>query len=123
MKIGTNQDPFVKAPGSTFESMIKAVGSLGLAFFEICPEYTELSFEALTPERRIDGLELARSYNVGFTVHAPWCEPLSTISSVNEGIRRESVRQLKESLKLARDLEAPVVTVHGGAESFMSRWY
>lgn len=122
MRIGINQDPFIK-PGSTFESMIESVGDLGLDFFEICPEYVELSFEVLTRKRRADGLEFAKSYEVGFTIHAPWCEPLSTISSVNEGIRKESVRQIRESLKLARDLEASVVTVHGGAESFMSLWY
>lgn len=84
--------------------MIGKVGNLGLDFIEICPEYIELSFEALTLERKIDGIELSKSYEVGFTVHAPWCEPFSTSSSANEGIRRESVRQVKESLKLAHDL-------------------
>jgi sugar phosphate isomerase/epimerase len=122
MEIGSNQDPFFK-PGRTFESMIKDIGNLELDLFEICPEYEELGFETLSPEKRSGGLELAKSYDVGFTVHAPWCEPLSTISSVNVGIRREFIRQVEESLKLAYDLEAPVVTVHGGAESLMSYWY
>jgi sugar phosphate isomerase/epimerase len=126
MAIGTNQDPFLKAPHWTLESIIRAAGDLdiGLRFFEIAPaEHLEFTFNTMTTKKRVSVLEVAKSYNMDFTIHGPWCEPVSGISCVNDGIRREAVKQLKKCFQLAYDLEAPLVTVHGGSESCVSKHY
>jgi sugar phosphate isomerase/epimerase len=47
-----------------------------------------------------------------FSVHAPIVD--LNIASTNEGIRKESIRQIKDSIILAKELSAKVVTIHPG---------
>lgn len=56
-------------------------------------------------------IKAARDAGSSFTVHGPIID--TNLSSLNEDIRRASVRQLQECVDFAGELGAPLVVVHG----------
>ena len=67
------------------------------------------------PEHLLENKELLEpfySYDLEYYIHSPNID--LNISSLNEGIRRESVRQIKRTLDLAEKINAKAITVHPG---------
>lgn len=56
--------------------------------------------------------ELVKKAGLAVTVHAPSGD--INLTSTNQGIRRESVRQACETIRLAKELGAEAVTIHPG---------
>ena len=57
-------------------------------------------------------LTLREKYGISYTVHAPPHDV--NIASINEGIRRESLRQILRSIEIAYNVDSPIVTLHPG---------
>jgi sugar phosphate isomerase/epimerase len=89
---------------------LELIARLGYASAEIWMEhYLASGQRPATIARR------ARELGIGLTVHASSYD--LNILSTNAGIRRESLRQVHASLRLAAELGATVATVHPGALS------
>jgi sugar phosphate isomerase/epimerase len=61
---------------------------------------------------------LLPSYSVKMQVHAPLSD--INIGSINEGIRNASIREIKDAVMFARQIDATVVTIHPGHMSPMT---
>lgn len=57
-------------------------------------------------------LEVFKSYDLDIYLHAPTVD--LNLASINKGIRIESVKQTKQCLDLANEIEALVITAHPG---------
>jgi len=86
---------------------LEAIARAGFAAAEVWLEHLWQSNESAETI-----LRHARALGLILTLHAPNRDV--NICSMNPGIRRESVRQMEESLVMAARLEAPVVVMHPG---------
>ncbi|MCG2825694.1 MAG: sugar phosphate isomerase/epimerase [Thermoplasmatales archaeon] len=57
-------------------------------------------------------LEITPSYNVKFSVHAPLSDV--NIASLNPEMRKESIKQISETIKIASELDIALITMHPG---------
>ena len=57
-------------------------------------------------------LEITPSYNVRFSVHAPLSDV--NIASLNPEMRKESIKQISETIKIASELDIHLITMHPG---------
>lgn len=60
----------------------------------------------------LEKIDILRNSGMLFCIHANMID--TNIASSNEGIRKESVRQFKEAMFLAKELDARIVTIHPG---------
>ena len=105
-----------KWPGD-FEEWLSGVEGLGFEFVELVSEWPHY----LTPETKALFEDALGSHNLKLTVHAPFSD--LNIASFNESIRSASLGILRETLSLASELGAMVVTIHPGHCSPLSRRY
>ena len=93
------------------EEMLNYLESLKVKYIEIIREF---------PYTEID-IDLVNSYNFKTSVHAPLS--YINIASLNESIRKVSVKEIKDSIDQALKIDASVVVVHPGYIPFSVREY
>ncbi len=98
-------------PNTELTAFIKRAYELGFNGVEIIVEgFSESEIEYAK--------ELLRDFNLSVSLHAPFSD--INIASLNNGIRNESLRQIKRSIDLASYLSADAVTLHSGRISPLS---
>ena len=98
-----------------FEGWLENVEKLGFDFVELVSEWPNF----LTRETWKAYADVLGSFDLKVTVHAPFSDV--NIGSLNEKIRRTSLEILRETLDVASNLNALVVTIHPGHCSPASR--
>lgn len=96
--------------GATVEEFMAYVVGLGLDHVELTAEY--LHGHPDTPSPAVVR-ELAESYGVSLTYHAPFRD--WNLGSFNDDSARAGTEQVKDSLDAAADAGAGAVVVHGGS--------
>ena len=97
------------------EEALNIVEENGFDLIELWAEHPDV-YNSLEDKNEASRLkEILSSHGLKVTVHAP-CHDVN-IASINDGIRKESVRQITSSVKLASYIDASVVTVHPGRRS------
>ena len=91
------------------EEILDYLKSIKLEYVEIIKEY---------PYHSIDP-EVVNSYNFKTSVHSPLSD--INIASLNESIRKASIKEIKDSINLASKIDASVVVVHPGHMAFLAR--
>ncbi|WP_258084031.1 sugar phosphate isomerase/epimerase family protein [Thermococcus thermotolerans] len=91
-----------------FERWVERAKSLGFGFIEVVSEWPHY----LTEETVNSFREVADSYGMRVTVHAPFSD--INIASFNDRIRDASLEIIRETVRLAAELDAVSVTVHPG---------
>ncbi|NJE05450.1 sugar phosphate isomerase/epimerase [Thermococcus sp. M36] len=91
-----------------FERWVERAKRLGFDFIEVVSEWPHY----LTGETVNSFREVADSYGMKITVHAPFSD--INIASFNDRIRRASLEIIRETVRLAAELDAVSVTVHPG---------
>lgn len=92
-----------------FEEILNYIEKINVEYCEIIKEY---------PYECAD-YELLNSYNFKTSVHAPLSD--LNIASLNETIRKASIKEVKESMDLASKIGSDVVVVHPGQMAFLTR--
>ncbi len=100
------------AVAKTLEDSFKAISEEGLDLIEIICEYSLMEIDDITEERRRYIKELASSYNLRLSVHAPFWDIAPC--SRNSGIRNESKRQIIKTIDFTRDIGADFIVIHTG---------
>lgn len=91
---------------------IQRLAEMGLEALEIICEYPE-DIDELENEREFSILmRLREQHGLTYYVHAPWVD--LNAASLNEAIRKETVRQWRKSIEFAARLGSPLITVHLG---------
>ncbi len=93
----------------SLEKILDYLKSIKLEYVEIIKEY---------PYHSIDP-EVVNSYNFKTSVHSPLSD--INIASLNESIRKASIKEIKDSINLASKIDASVVVVHPGHMAFLAR--
>jgi len=93
----------------SIEDILDYIESIEIGYVEIIMEY---------PYHEIDS-DLINSYDLKTSVHSPLSD--INIASLNESIRKASVREIKDSIDLASKIDASVVVVHPGHMAFLVR--
>ncbi|ASJ09602.1 xylose isomerase [Thermococcus siculi] len=91
-----------------FEDWVSSAKGLGFDFIEILSEWPHY----LTRENAAFFREVLNSYDLKATVHAPFSD--LNIASFNTRIRDASLEIIHETIEVAAELEALVVTMHPG---------
>ncbi|MGB9937969.1 MAG: sugar phosphate isomerase/epimerase family protein [Methanobacterium sp.] len=106
MKIGVSTLALFPMP---LKEILEYLENIKVEYIEVMKEY---------PYHKID-TEIVNSYNLKTSVHSP----LSDINpaSLNESIRKASIKEIKESIDLASKIDAEVVVAHPGHAPFLSR--
>ncbi|NJF25909.1 sugar phosphate isomerase/epimerase [Thermococcus sp. Bubb.Bath] len=91
-----------------FEAWVGSAKELGFEFIEILSEWPHY----LKRENASFFREVLDSYGLKATVHAPFSD--LNIASFNERIREASLEVISETVELASELGALIVTVHPG---------
>ncbi|HDI02334.1 MAG TPA: sugar phosphate isomerase/epimerase, partial [Ignisphaera sp.] len=95
-----------------FEEALRICSSLGIELFEIWADHPDI-YPAIEDKHYIDRIRDTLSmYNFDIAVHSP-CHDVN-IASINPGIRRESIKQIINSIRLASELESNILVVHPG---------
>lgn len=93
----------------SIKDIMDYIKSIKIEYVEIIKEY---------PYQEIDS-DLINSYDLKTSVHSPLSD--INIASLNESIRKASVREIKDSIDLASKIDASVVIVHPGHMAFLVR--
>jgi sugar phosphate isomerase/epimerase len=93
----------------SLEEILDYLESIKIEYVEIIREY---------PYHEIDS-DLVNSYRFKTTVHSPLSD--MNIASLNESIKNASVKEIKDSIDLASEIDASVVVVHPGHMAFLAR--
>lgn len=93
----------------SMEEILNYLESIKVEYIEIIKEYP---YDSIDPE-------LVNSYNFKTSVHAPLSD--INIASLNESIRKTSIKEVKSSMDLASEIDASVVVVHPGQMAFLAR--
>ena len=91
---------------------IDFVAETGFDHVELWTEYHRLCLDLIREEEIEEIRQRVRSHGLGVSVHAPIRDV--NLSSLNYGIRNESVRQIKDAVRFASKVEAPIVVIHPG---------
>ena len=83
---------------------------------DIKVEYCELMLDY--PYNKIDP-DLVNSYDIKTSIHAPLSDV--NIASLNESIRKASVKEIKNSIDLASKIDSEAIVVHPGHMAFLAR--
>ncbi|WP_186580134.1 sugar phosphate isomerase/epimerase family protein [Aquibacillus kalidii] len=65
-------------------------------------------------------LHAKEEYNIELSLHAASWD--LNISAINEGIRKQSIQEIENSMMLAKQLEATNVTIHPGRRTLANQW-
>jgi sugar phosphate isomerase/epimerase len=93
----------------SLEEIFDYLESIKVEYVEIIKEY---------PYHSIDP-ELVNSYKFKTSVHSPLSD--INIASLNESIKKASVKEIKDSIDLASKINASAVVVHPGHMAFLAR--
>jgi sugar phosphate isomerase/epimerase len=96
--------------GATVEEFVAYLADIGLTHVELKREYLAGHPNTPGPERVC---ELAASYGVSVTYHAPFRD--WNVGSYDESVRQDSVERVKQTLDDAAAAGAAGVVVHGGS--------
>lgn len=117
-KEGTTMNLFASSTlfwGHSFEHICKKVKAENLKGIEIWVE--QLQFQAWNLD---DICSLLQSYKLQATIHANSWD--LNLCSLNAGIRNQSIREIENSLFIAKKLCIPSITVHPGKLTVTGRW-
>ncbi len=103
--------------GEPFNRMVKRLSNIGTKYIEVLDDGThELD------KKRVNLLkEAAKSYDIEFTVHAPFAD--INIASPSRNILDASMKRLTQSLDYARALDAKLWVFHPGARTGITQFY
>lgn len=68
------------------------------------------------PNNNLD-TELLKSFNLKYSIHSPTTD--INLASLNRTIQKASISEIKNSIKIANELDADIVVVHPGGFSFL----
>ncbi len=106
MKIGVST---LALHPNSLEEILVYLDELGVNYVEIIREY---------PYHEIDS-DMVNSYNFKTSIHAPLSD--INIASLNESIRKASVKEVKDSIDMASKIDSSVLVVHPGRIAFLFR--
>jgi sugar phosphate isomerase/epimerase len=103
--------------GEPFNRMVKRLSNIGTRYIEVLDDGThELD------KKRVNLLkEAAKSYDLEFTVHAPFAD--INIASPSRTILDASMKRLTQSLDFTRALDAKLWVFHPGARTGITQFY
>jgi sugar phosphate isomerase/epimerase len=103
--------------GEPFNRMVKRLSNEGTRYIEVLDDGAhELD------KKRVNLLkEAAKSYDLEYTVHAPFAD--INIASPSRSILAASLKRLNQSLDFARDLDAKLWVFHPGARTGITQFY
>ena len=110
MKLGVSTSVFLH---HNLETALKIIGKLDLKYVEIWGEYPHLWVENINYNYLKSIKELLKKYDLKPSYHGPAHDV--DITSMNPGIRKESIKQHKRSLDIAKFLGSDVYVVHAGS--------
>lgn len=103
--------------GSTFHEMARQLATVDASLVEIVDD----GFHVLSKKRvRILG-EIAHSYGISYTVHAPFAD--INIASPSKQILKTSIKRLRQSMVYASMLDAKLWVFHPGMRTGISSFY
>ena len=108
MKIGASTLAGIE---NKIEYILEFIESSGIEYAEIVHQY---------PHDKIDADTLA-SFNLKYSIHAPFMDV--NIAALQEKSRINSIKQIKESIDLANEIDAEAVVVHPGLATFLANKY
>ena len=108
MKIGASTLAGIE---NDLENVLEFIEELGIEYAEIVHQY---------PHDKIDA-ESLESFNLKYSVHAPFMDV--NIAALQEKSRLNSIRQIKESIDFANEINAEAVVVHPGLATFLANKY
>lgn len=108
MKIGASS---LAGIDKTLEETLEFIESLGIEYVELVHQF---------PSENIT-IDLLESYSLKYTIHAPFMDV--NIASLQETSRADSIKQIKNSINFANDIDAKAVVVHPGLTSFLPNKY
>ena len=108
MKIGASTLAGIE---NDLENILEFIEGLGIEYAEIVHQY---------PHDKIN-IETLESFNLKYSVHAPFMDV--NIAALQEKSRLNSIKQIKESLDLASEINAEAVVVHPGLATFLANKY
>jgi sugar phosphate isomerase/epimerase len=106
--IGLSMTAYGEKTLEGFEAWVKSAKELGFEFIEILSEWPHY----LTRENLPFFRDVLNSYGLKATIHAPFSD--LNIASFNDRIREASLGIIRETVELAAELGALVVTMHPG---------
>lgn len=93
----------------SLEEILDYLESIKVEYCEIIREY---------PYDSVD-VDLVNLYSLKTSIHAPLSD--MNLASLNESIRKASVKEIKNSMDLASKIDASIVVVHPGQMAFLAR--
>jgi sugar phosphate isomerase/epimerase len=103
--------------GEPFNKMVKRIGTLGTRYIEILDDGTHELDKARVELLR----ETAKSYNIEYSLHAPFAD--INIASPSKIILDAAMSRLKTSLLNARAIDAKLWVFHPGQQTGISQFY
>ena len=108
MKIGASTLAGIE---NDLENVLEFIEDLGIEYAEIVHQY---------PHDKPD-TESLESFNLKYSVHTPFMDV--NIAALQEKSRLNSIRQIKESIDFANEINAEAVVVHPGLATFLANKY
>jgi sugar phosphate isomerase/epimerase len=103
--------------GEPFCKMIKRLATVETSYVEIVDD----GIHALDKERVRALKQVAKSYDLAYTLHSPFADV--NISSPSKPLLSAMIRRLKQSMEFASDLNATVWVLHPGLQTGISMFY
>ncbi len=113
-KLGLSMLYMLSAP---FKKMTSQLGKMDTRYVEIVDD----GWHSLTSQRVRILNELAKSYGLKYSVHAPFAD--INIASPSKTMLKASMKRLRKSMQFASDLDAYFWIVHPGGKSGISAFY
>ncbi|WP_405290729.1 sugar phosphate isomerase/epimerase family protein [Methanobrevibacter sp.] len=108
MKIGASSLAGIEHP---LEDTLEFIENLGLEYVELVHQF---------PTENID-VNVLESYNLKYSIHTPFMDV--NIASVQDKSRLNSIKQIKDSIDFANEINAEAVVVHPGLAPFLANKY
>ncbi|AMD18347.1 sugar phosphate isomerase [Methanobrevibacter sp. YE315] len=108
MKIGAST---LAGIDNTLEHTLEFIENLGIEYAELVHQF---------PCEDIDA-DLLESFNLKYSIHAPFMDV--NIAALQDKSRLNSIRQIKDSIDLANEINAEAVVVHPGLATFLANKY
>lgn len=103
--------------GKPFNEMVRKIASVNVSHIEIVDD----GLHALTGRRVAILKDIKESYNMKFSVHAPFAD--INIASPSNSVLKAMLKRLESSMRLASLLEAYVWVFHPGLKTGVSMFY
>ena len=103
--------------GKPFNRMLKRLGTMNTRYIEILDDGTH----ELDKKRVAILKETAKSYNLEYTLHAPFAD--INIASPSKAMLSASLKRLKQSMTYANEMDAKLWVFHPGAKTGIGQFY